>query len=424
MRSLIASISVCFTIGLGCSKTTDDSGAEAVALGDSSGPTWHQDVRPIVESSCSSCHSPGGIGGFSLETYDEVRLIKDAVADSVSSRRMPPWKAVDGCTEYEHDISLTDDEIAVIVDWAAGDAPEGDATDSRVGAPPEAGSLERVDLTLSLPLPYEVDTESADDYRCFAVDWPLDEDVYVTGYTVNPGRADLVHHMIAYIVPDSAMDTIAELEAEDDRPGYRCFGGPRAVEQISSNWLGAWAPGAVQGMLPNGVGIQMKSDQMLILQMHYNSASGGTGADQSSIDFQVESEVERRGWIQPFTNPQWVIFGGMDIPSGAEGASHSYQQAMPRDLVFHNANIHMHTKGRTARMELERTDGEKDCMIQIDDWDFNWQRNYQFSEPLHVNQGDKLRLDCSWDNPSESDVDWGDGTGDEMCLGLTLVTLD
>ena len=421
-RHLPYAIAIAMTVA--CSKGAGDSGTANESGGGGPVPTWHQDVRPIVETSCASCHRAGGVGGFPLGTYDEVRLLKDAVADSVASRRMPPWKAVDGCTDYAHDISLSDDEIATVVDWVAGGAPMGDVADSRMGTPPEAGGLDRVDLTLSLPLPYEVDTSVSDDYRCFAVDWPLEDDVYVTGYQVNPGRADLVHHLIAYIVPASYADAIAELEAEDERPGYSCFGGPRAVEQRDAEWLGAWAPGAVQGVFPNGIGVQMKSDHMLILQMHYNNASGASGSDQSSIDFQIDSEVERAGWIQPFTNPLWVYGGGMTIPAGAEGVEHSFESVLPRDLTFHTANLHMHTLGRTARMEIERADGTKDCMLQIDDWDFDWQRTYPFSQELSVKEGDTWRINCSWDNPGDAEVDWGEGTGDEMCLGTALVSLD
>ena len=74
--------------------------------------TWHADIRPLVESSCSSCHTDGGVGSFSLESYEDVALLKEQVADAVFERRMPPWKAVDGCTDYRDDISLSDEPFS------------------------------------------------------------------------------------------------------------------------------------------------------------------------------------------------------------------------------------------------------------------------------------------------------------------------
>ena len=75
-------------------------------------------------------------------------------------------------------------------------------------------------------------------------------------------------------------------------------------------------------------------------------------------------------------------------------------------------------------MAVDRTDGTEDCLIEIDDWDFDWQRTYVFDEPKTFDEGDLWKLECSWDNPTDQDMDWGDGTGDEMCLGTVMVSLD
>jgi hypothetical protein len=416
-KSSYASVFFGLVLSAGCTASEDKIAA-------AEGPTWHNDVRPLVESSCTSCHTADGVGSFSLETYEDVAALKDQVADAVSNRRMPPWKAVDGCTDYRDNISLTDDEIAMVVEWAADGALEGDPTESRGGSAPETVGLDRVDLSLSLPLPYEVNTEVSDDYRCFPVEWPVEEDSYVTGYVVSPDRADLVHHMIAYIVPAGYADDLAALEAEDGQPGYECFGGPGPINQADAQWLGAWAPGAVQGPLPNGLGLKMEVGSLLVLQMHYNSASGATGTDQTSIDFTLEAEVDTVGWIQPFTNVEWVFGSGMEIPAGVDGVSHEYAAQVPRQLKFHTANMHMHTRGVSGGMSVEHSDGTEDCLIQIDDWDFDWQRSYVFDEPKVIEQGDTWSIQCSWDNPTEQDMAWGDGTGDEMCLGTVMVSLD
>jgi hypothetical protein len=42
---------------------------------------------------------------------------------------------------------------------------------------------------------------------------------------------------------------------------------------------------------------------------------------------------------------------------------------------------------------------------------------------VRLDPGDKLRVECTWDNPTMKDVTWGEGTGDEMCLGTFYYTL-
>ena len=45
--------------------------ALAASCAPAAAPTYHADVRPIVEQRCQSCHQPGGIGPIDLR-YDEA----------------------------------------------------------------------------------------------------------------------------------------------------------------------------------------------------------------------------------------------------------------------------------------------------------------------------------------------------------------
>lgn len=103
---------------------------------------------------------------------------------------------------------------------------------------------------------------------------------------------------------------------------------------------------------------------------------------------------------------------------------------------------HMHYVGKDARFWIERnnpTAGEpaEECLVQTPAWDFNWQRGYMFdvsiSELPTISSGDKLRLECRYDNSMSNrfvaealaqeglsaphDVYLGEQTLDEMCLG-------
>ena len=245
-----------------------------------------------------------GVGTFSLQTYEDVALVKDAVADAVADRRMPPWKAVDGCTDYRDDISPTDEQIAM-VEWA--DSARRRVTARLAGRHrPRGRDLERVDLSVQLPLPYAVDTSSTDDYRCFPVEWPLEE-AFVTGYVVNADRA-VWSIVIAYIIPGSYRDQLVELEAEDGRAGYESSvgRGPSTRQTRTGSVHGH----PVSKAAAEWAGNPDESDDLLVLQMHYNSKAKVPDSDQEPIDFTIESSVEREGWIQPFTNPGWVFAGG------------------------------------------------------------------------------------------------------------------
>jgi len=73
---------------------------------------------------------------------------------------------------------------------------------------------------------------------------------------------------------------------------------------------------------------------------------------------------------------------------------------------------------------LERAGGGEACLLDIPRWDFHWQGSYGLVEPVVFNPGDQLRLSCTWDNATMSDVTWGEGTTDEMCLGSFYYTVN
>lgn len=407
-------------LALACATPSPDDLDSAGATTDTD-VAWYGDVEPIVTASCTSCHVAGGLGGFPLDSYAAAAPMAEAIAAAVEARRMPPWKAEDGCNDYRGDPSLSADSIARLRAWADAGAPEGDIGKTLAVAPPDS-SLPRVDETLELPVAYTPVPDVEDDYRCFLVDWPRATDTYVTGYRMVPGNEALVHHVIAYMAPASQLEEYRALDEADPEAGWTCYGGPGLQSQGDAEWLGAWAPGGDNGEFPNGTGIPMRASSEVVLQVHYNNKSGDTQPDLTRMEVMVADEVETPAYIQPWTDPSWLDGTGMDIPANSEGTSHSFSFTDTwGTFQIHTASLHMHQLGRSADLKVERGGGGEDtCLLDIADWDFNWQNTYVLNEPVTVEKGDTITVSCTWDNPTDEDVNWGEGTGDEMCLGTML----
>jgi hypothetical protein len=102
----------------------------------------------------------------------------------------------------------------------------------------------------------------------------------------------------------------------------------------------------------------------------------------------------------------------MMIPAGDPAVSHAFEydaSAVPTSLggaggtfSIWSANLHMHQLGTSARASVERADGVSECLLQIDDWNFHWQGSYGLREPIAFHTGDKLRIECNWDNSPEN----------------------
>ncbi|QSQ24390.1 hypothetical protein JY651_05355 [Pyxidicoccus parkwayensis] len=399
--------------------------------------TWHKHVAPIVQSKCANCHTEGGIGPFPLETYADVYAHRSEVRAAVQARTMPPWPPSSECNTYQHDRSLSAEQQVLLTRWVDEGATEGDpATAATTPAP--VGGLSRADVVLKMPEPY-LPTHSPDDYRCFIIDWPETRTRYITGFRADPGNRATVHHVIAFLAAPSEVADFESLDAASPGPGYTCFGGPGGADASRAKWLGAWAPGSLGQDFPAGTGLRIEPGSKVVLQVHYNDHGQAAASDLSSIAFKVDDTVEKVAYVQPWTNPAWVNgTKPMRIPAGTADTSHLWSLELTPYLGFttggvllnnvpvtiHNAALHMHTRGTHARAEIQRASGARECLLDIPHWDFHWQGNYALEKPVQLWNGDKLNVECHWDNsaPGATDRAWGEGTDDEMCLGVFYLT--
>lgn len=76
-------------VALGCSGA--GQGAPADAGNPPAAVTYHQDVAPILEAKCISCHYVGGIAPFALDTPEAARPVAGLIKGATATRVMPPW---------------------------------------------------------------------------------------------------------------------------------------------------------------------------------------------------------------------------------------------------------------------------------------------------------------------------------------------
>ncbi len=91
-------------------------------------PTFAKNIAPILQEKCQNCHRTGSMAPMSLVTYEETRPWAKSIKERVVTRNMPPWhldKTV-GIQHFQNDMSLSDEQIAVIARWVDAGAPLGD----------------------------------------------------------------------------------------------------------------------------------------------------------------------------------------------------------------------------------------------------------------------------------------------------------
>ncbi len=417
--------------------------------------TYHRDIAPILEGRCVGCHSEGGIGGFSLATYEAASAMRKPIGQRVAEGTMPPWYADPGVRTYLHDPSLTDAQKAAIATWVELGAPEGDPKDKGTKLDAVGVALPRVDRVIQMAEAY-TPTKKPDDYRCFVVDFPLDKPTYVTGFNVRPGNLSIAHHTALFVIPPktpigiSPIPLIEGLDKDEPGYGYTCYGGPTGSSglPVPIQQLGQWVPGASALVFPEGTGILVEPGSKLVLQMHYFIPPSHDGeTDTTEIDLMMADKVDHEAAFAPWLNHKWVTSSLMKIEAGNAAVEHTHKDD-PRDFFpnfigglqiekgfrIHSAMLHEHQLGVGGEIAVHHPDGSVDMVLKMSRYDFNWQRVYELAEPVLFSPGDELRVTCRWDNSeahqptidgkrkTSADVKWGEGTGDEMCVGNLFIS--
>ena len=373
------------------------------------------------------------------------------------------------------------DDAAVTAGPKPGDASsspsassEGHSGHDTAGPAPKSRPLRQGERfsELAMPAAYSPSAPNGvgtDDYRCFLLDPELKQDSFITGIDVLPGNEDVVHHVILFRVPPDSVAKAEASDAEDDEQGWTCFGGTGldsgGGQLDDAPWLGAWAPGGGERVLAKDVGIPLEAGSRVIMQVHYNLLAGPEpdvsaaklrmasgdkdlaeletmllpapvelpcrpGHDAGALctrEAALADNTERFGFAAQTANALHILCG-TDPPGPVQHCDRSVQ----KPTTIRAVAGHMHLLGRKIRIEVNPGTPQAQTVLDIPVWDFDDQGSRPV-DPVVLEPGDTVRVTCrhdqslrdllpAFEGQPERYVVWGEGTTDEMCLGVLQVT--
>lgn len=310
--------------------------------------------------------------------------------------------------------------------------------------------------------------EGTDDYRCFVLDPGLAEDSFVTGTDVSPGDPSMVHHVVLFHVPPEEAPAARAADAATPGQGWTCFGGTSTEDGTgpgSAQWLAAWTPGGGESVLRDGYGVPLAAGSQLVMQVHY-SLLAGDDPDVTATELRVTdasadlAPVTTRLVAAPVELPcrpehadgplcdrgaalaeVQERFGesagsmadrlGGFCPGTSPGPVQSCTTTLSAPGTIVGVAGHMHLLGRSIRVELNPGTPTARTILDVPIWNFDDQSAVPI-EPVDVAPGDQVRVTCehqqrlrdllpAFEGQPDRYVLWGEGTTDEMCVGILQV---
>ena len=314
---------------------------------------------------------------------------------------------------------------------------------------------------------------ATDDYHCSLVNPHITRNSYVISSEFKPGSSE-VHHAVLALVPPSMTAQAIAANAATSGKGWTCFGAPALpgaslAAFISTPFLSVWAPGHGEDVLPKGTGISLPKGSLVIEQVHYNLLVG----DKPVTNGLVLHTVPMSTPLLPMQSQYLIAPPNIACPAGVTGPLCNYQASlnylnqrfgsggvvMAKGIdqlcgenpdgppagdtatctwrVGSNGYIdriqpHMHLLGVAFTMVLNPGTPQAKTILNVPNYDFNYQKAYNVA-PIQVSRGEQVQINCSY-NPELAQelpilrkapphfVTFGDGSSDEMCVGVTWQT--
>jgi tetratricopeptide (TPR) repeat protein/mono/diheme cytochrome c family protein len=379
--------------------------------------TFNKDVARIIFANCVACHHPGGVGPFSLLSYQDVRRRAEQIAAVTKSRYMPPWLPERGRGEFVGERRLSDEQIKIIQQWIEQGAPEG----MRADLPPlpkfnEGWQLGQPDMIIRMPRPYTLRAEGTDVFRNFVIPVPISTTRYVKAVEILPGNKRIVHH--ANILIDRTRAS-RRLDEKDPELGFSGMDITIESERFDpdSHFL-FWKPGTPPYTEPEDMTWRLDKGTDLVLNMHLQP-SGKPEMIQPTIGLYFSNKP-------PTLHPMLLQLehdDAIDIPPGKKDFVVTDDYVLPLDVDVLGVYPHAHYLGKDIQGFATLPDGTRKWLIYIKDWDINWQAVYRYVKPVFLPKGTILSMRWTYDNSSENvrnpnhpprRVVAGDQSSDEM----------
>jgi hypothetical protein len=373
----------------------------------------------------------------------------------VKDGTMPPWHADPAIGHFVNERRLTDAQKSTIARWVDAGAPEGDPND--LPAPPsyvEGWNIGQPDVVLSMQEDYAIPANGTIPYLYFEVPANFAEDRWIKAWELRPGNRAVVHHVIVFMRPPQAPgQTPAARPAEPgprpiptfefaagmDVPAGQTGGPPLPEDQRPPAFpndrprprgiggsIGGYVPGNSVRLFPEGTAMRLPAGASLVFQMHYTSIGEAT-TDRTRIGLVFAKEAPR----MPLTGTA-LVNGSLHIPAGAPDHRVDAEMTINRDVLLWSMTPHTHVRGKRWIYEAVFPDGRRETILSVPKYDFDWQHEYVFREPLQFPKGTKIHATAWYDNSKANrsnpdptkDVWWGDQTWEEMMFtGMTFTVV-
>lgn len=371
--------------------------------------SYRDEVTPILQRKCISCHRPGGIGPWVMDRYETLKSWAPRMKQVIMTDEMPPWHADPLVGSFNPDRSLSISERRSIIHWINSGSPKIDSEDPLVEKLPaivEEWPLGKPDLVMNIPQ-QKIPATGLVPYRWLKIPVPIESDRWVSAVQLKPSNSSIMHHGFVFIEYPKHLKKLQ----------------PQWLEGLNGFFV-AHVPGINVLPLPENSGQFLPKGSTLVFQLHYIT-SGKPTSDQPKLAIYFHAKPPALEYTMASASNMKIR-----IPPNAPDYEETAQTVMSEDGLLRVFYPHMHYRGKRMQYEAVYPDSHSEPLLSVPHYDIHWQSFYQLAQPKVLPAGTKIKVTAAFDNspnnpvnpdPSQ-EVRWGLKSRDEMLVGYFMYT--
>ena len=385
--------------------------------------SYEKQIAPILMEKCLTCHTKQGKIPPFLDSYEKIKNWTEMSKETIMTERMPPISYDPLYGRFANDISLTNEEKRLLVQWYNAGAPKDSADDpvTKFRSRRTRQRLHPKDLVFkaSMDKPHLIPPGGEIVYKYFQMGGPVPFDIWVKGYkTVSTNKRQL-HHESLFVAskPLSFYENLVKKKFN--------YNEEKATKENKDGDVKTYIVGVIEGydgkhdpythikiqtygagkkeetVYPGDVGLFIPKGSYLILETHY-MGTGKAETEQATIEFYGTKEIPKK---MHNIRSLGLATKNFEIPPNNKNFEVRTRYWSPlKDIEIQTFLGHLHMRGKAVRMELTNEKGETRTIISIPNFYYGWQTGAALKplDPIIVKKTDKLQAVCTYDNSAQN----------------------
>lgn len=344
--------------------------------------SYQDEIVPILKRRCTTCHIENGLAPWAMVSHRMVQGWSPMIREVLVTHRMPPGQIDMLEGEWDNVHQISDEELITLVHWIdSGARREGDNDPlAEQVAVDDSWKLGEPDLIIDVPAE-KIPATGMVDFKIKRADLALDADKWISAVAYNVGDRSVLHSLLVFAV-DPSID-------QKDLAGL--------IDPHNAQFISLYVPPRTEEAFAADSGFLLKQDRDLSFKLRYVTGGRET-VDSTRIGLYFRDSVPEYSVRNVITlNTGFNLAPGED-----EHVEHAQTEPFAHDVLVESFAPQTHTRGKSMSISALFPDGSEKRLINVANYNFNWQMNYKLKERMPLPAGSSLIAQTVYDNSASN----------------------